>query len=211
MSRWGLTEYKKKHPGRLVYDCCQNPETRPRMSNSNGVMQTLTSGSSSLWSVSKNRLIRVGLKTLSVWFLEPAPCNILYCNSFAAGFIRAPLPVAWEYVITCYCHINWDGMELLYVHGLPVERKTAMRLGLETMKTGKLSHSAMCTLYSFSSWRLGCWEKHFSGYLDTKKQYRRWDSYYYAKIPHPLIVSFLLVQLSWYYLHWHIPQLVCTT
>ena len=35
-------------------------------------------------------------------------------------------------------------MELLYAHGLPVDRKTAVRLGLETMKTGKLSHSAMC-------------------------------------------------------------------
>lgn len=58
----GLNQYLQLHPGRLVYDTVQNPEFRPRMSTAQGVLQTLTTGVSSLWSTSRNRFIRAGLK-----------------------------------------------------------------------------------------------------------------------------------------------------
>ena len=55
----GLVGYLRLYPDRLVFDCCQNPTKRPRMSSSAGVLQTLTTGCSSLWSTSKERTIRV--------------------------------------------------------------------------------------------------------------------------------------------------------
>ena len=50
-----------KFPGRLAYDTDQNPEFRPRMPTKSGVLQTLTTGVSSLYSISFKRMIRLGL------------------------------------------------------------------------------------------------------------------------------------------------------
>ena len=60
----GLEQYLNQHPNRLVYDTNQNPDFRPRMSGKRGVLQTLTTGVSSLWSTSKGRFIRHCLSLL---------------------------------------------------------------------------------------------------------------------------------------------------
>ena len=54
----GLEGYQQKYPDRLVYDTNQNPIARPRMSTKDGVLQTLTTGVSGLWSTSHQRCIR---------------------------------------------------------------------------------------------------------------------------------------------------------
>lgn len=56
--RSGLEGYQEKYPGRLIYDTNQNPFARPRMSTKDGVLQTLTTGVSGLWSTSHQRCMR---------------------------------------------------------------------------------------------------------------------------------------------------------
>ena len=130
------------------------------------------------------------------------------CCWLHSSFITVSVKHMWYLVILW--QINWDGMELLYAHGLPVDRKTAARLGLETMKTGKLSHSAMCILSCVFIWRLGCWINIFWDILITKNntdgkilfvcmefgRYCNRCTYYYTRIvriPHALILASYLI------------------
>ena len=45
-----------------MYDTMQNPDQRPRMSPQSGALQTLTTGITSLWSTTYQRVIRVELR-----------------------------------------------------------------------------------------------------------------------------------------------------
>ena len=149
----------------MVYDCCQNPETRPRMSNSNGVLQTLTTGCSSLWSTSKKRLIRAVLTPVLVWLFEAAPCNIfpatcLLLASFKLYFC--------SYVVSCdqSTETGWSCSTPM------VFQLTEKLLCGWGWKQWRLANSAIqqCASY-LMPWAggCGCWDKHSSRYLAYPK------------------------------------------
>lgn len=114
----GLDGYLQLYPDRLVYDTNQSPENRPRMSTKTGTLQTLTTGVNALWSTSRSRVIRQIL----------SPC--IKENN--------------KHLATPGC--DWDGLELLYAHGLQVEPRSAHQLGLNMLQFGRLSHNQLCHL-----------------------------------------------------------------
>ena len=94
----GLECYLRLYSDRLVFDCCQNPTKRPRMSSSAGVLQTLTTGCSSLWSTSKKRTIRV----LTCFHCS---CNIL---SAVCVCVMTWLNLRWIGASFCSWPSSWE-------------------------------------------------------------------------------------------------------